>query len=80
VVTSFVLKQKKQKFKSPLLCFFSHKAFTLQSRAALRAIYILPLADYRLNNFQAKSKRPYPAAQATKCCPAFARSWEAMKK
>jgi len=41
--TSFVLKQKKQKFKSPPACFFSHKAFTLQSRAAPQAAYILLL-------------------------------------
>jgi hypothetical protein len=56
--TSFVLKQKKQKFKSPPYASLPHKAIALQSQAAPRAIYILPCAIHRLAPGYAKSKRP----------------------
>jgi hypothetical protein len=57
--TSFVLKQKKQKFKSPPYASLLHKAITLQSQAAPRTIYILPRTAHRLALGYAKSKRPF---------------------
>jgi hypothetical protein len=70
MATSFVLKQKKQKFKSPPACFFSHMAFTLQSRAAPQAPYILPRLSHRAFA-SAKFKRPLPLRAGQLVLPAF---------
>jgi len=62
---------KKNQKSSHLPMLLCHKAFTLQSRAAPRAVYILPLAYYPRNFFiKSKSKRP-PAFTHRPTCAAL---------
>jgi hypothetical protein len=71
VATSFVLKQKKQKFKSPPYASFAAQGLALQNGAAPRLFIFCPEQDCRLTLYLAKSKRPLPLRTGHHVLPSF---------